>query len=199
MLSARRVLKANRVKICVAVILAFSLSSCADHDSAEGPEHRERASHVWETFPHRLNPGNDGTPYEPCDEVNREAVVQHGWDWSSLQDAASVDGQTARGCAWKDSEVGSVWGMSQIVGNSPSLDAYRHANQAFTWFADRSIQGRQVIVFATSTGTCATRVQSRRAGVSTIVDYARRPSPPLSEICDRAIAFTKATISRMPV
>lgn len=149
-------------------------------------------------FPHRLNPGNDGTTYEPCIAANRNAVTTLGWDWWSRIDAALVDKQTARGCAWKDATHGSIWGLSQIVGNSPSLDAYRKFNYFFDWFPDETIDGRRVGVFTMGSGTCVARVQSGRAGVNTIVDYSRPDPPPNAEICARAIAFTRATISRMP-
>jgi len=79
------------------------------------------------------------------------------------------------------------------------LSAFKAANPIFDWKDDILADGRVVAVFSIDHATCTTRVQSQRAGVSTVVSYNRLPSPPLSEICDRAIAFTKATISRMPV
>jgi len=166
------------------------------------PSHRSSSTSTTSIapteFPHRVNPGNDGTSYEPCD-TPEHVVASLGWSSVSKRDSATVDKQTARGCAWDDVKQGSVWGLSQIVGNSPSLAAYRQSNSLFNWLSDLRVDGRQVNIFLMDQSTCVTRVQSRGAGVNTIVGYVGVPAPPTSQICDRAIAFTRATISRMPV
>lgn len=182
----------------MATIAACTISgSPGPQREPSASDHRLASNHPG-AFPHRLNPGNNGTPYEPCIEANRRAVDALGWDWSTRHDAATVDKQSARGCDWLDKSQGSIWGLSQIVGNSPSLDAYRRFNHLFGWLPDEVIAGRRVGVFTMGPGTCVARVQSGRAGVNTIVDYSRPNPPPISEICARAIDFTRATIARMP-
>lgn len=161
------------------------------------PDPRSVTNHPG-AFPHRLNPGNNGTAYEPCNDANQRAVDTLGWDWSSRRDAATVDKQTARGCDWLDKEQGSLWGLSQIVGNSPSLDAYRKFNHFFDWMPDLMFDGRRVLVFSMNSGTCVARVQSGTAGVNTLAHSFHVPTSPMHEICARAIAFTRATIARMP-
>ncbi|QKT06740.1 DUF3558 domain-containing protein [Gordonia sp. X0973] len=180
--------------------MTLSTVSCSrDHPLPRGPEDLAPTPPVGSVpFPNRLNPGNDGTSYEPC-SVSANEVISLGWSPTSKRDAATVDKQTARGCIWHDAQLGSVWSVSQIVGNSPSLDAYRTSHPHFTWLPDVTINGRTIGVHLMGPSTCATSVQSQRAGVSTIVSYNRVPAPPTSQICDRAIAFTRATISQMPI
>ncbi|NNG98907.1 DUF3558 family protein [Gordonia araii] len=179
--------------------MALILATSACHvDGSPTPVSTAQKSAHPGAFPNRVNPGNDGSSYEPCAEANRNDLEQLGWEWSTRRDAALVDKQTARGCVWKDSSAGSRWTLSQVVGNSPSLTAYRRTNSDFDWQPDQTVGGRTVAVYVMDSSTCVTRVQSQRAGVNTIVSYNSLPAPPISEICSRAIAFTRATISRMP-
>ncbi|MFT4199604.1 DUF3558 family protein [Gordonia sp. (in: high G+C Gram-positive bacteria)] len=179
--------------VAFAVAVTVLLAPGCSRQNATDPAHN-----APESLAHRLNPANDGTTYEPCDGPTRESLTALGWSPDSRHDAAVVDNQTARGCAWNDSHLGSVWGISQTVGNSPSLSAYKQMNSAFQWQQDQVLGDRPVGVHLIGRSTCATRVQSQRAGVSTVASYNRVPAPPTSEICARAIAFTKATIDRMP-
>ncbi len=185
------------VGLMAAIVACTTSGSAEPQRQAAVVDPRTAADHPG-AFPHRLNPGNDGTTYEPCTQENRAAVDTLGWDWLSRRDAATVDNQTARGCDWLDRKHGSVWGLSQIVGNSPSLDAYRRFNHLFGWLPNEAIDGRRVGVFTMGPGTCVARVQSGQSGVNTIVNYNRVPTRPSSEICARAIAFTRATIARIP-
>ncbi|WP_419218239.1 DUF3558 family protein [Gordonia sp. CPCC 205333] len=149
------------------------------------------------TFPHRRNSGNDGTSYEPCLGLSDEAALSIGVDPKAMKDAALVDGQTARGCDWRyTDQVG--WTVSQIVGNAPDLDHYKITQKDSKWREDVTVNGRHVGISEFTADTCSTHVQSERAIVTTIVQYASPKSPPIDEICDRAIAFTKATIGGMP-
>lgn len=178
----------------LAITIAANLCAC---NQPERPPLGGSSVHLG-AFPHRLNAGNDGTSYEPCSEANRSSVERLGWRWITRHDAALADRQTARGCAWDDNSAATRWGLAQTVGNSPSLAAFKRANHIFDWQPDQSIDGRPVGVYLMGSTTCVTRVQSRKAGVSTNVDFNRLPAPPASEICARAIAFTRATIGRMP-
>jgi len=196
-------LEGSAFRLWVVVLSAVTITGCTvtgtprEPVRAPSPNLSSVSIHPG-PFSHRMNPGNDGTDYEPCSDVNRPAVQELGWDWSSRRDAAVVDRQTARGCVWKDTRHGSIWSLQQVAGNSPSLVAYKRVNYFFDWLPDQWINGRQIVVFSMNPSTCVARVQSRRAGINTIVDSFEVPAPPIADICSRAIAFTRATISRMP-
>lgn len=152
-------------------------------------------------FPNRWNSANDGSAYEPCNAL-RVDLVELGIDPDSVSDAAGTDGQTARGCEWRyldDSPV-AHWTVSQVVGNSSGLarEKARVSGNADVWLPDLRIGGRTVGVhFVKAGGDCDTYVQSGKAAVSTIV-VTLDTDVPVSEICDRAIAFTSATIDKIP-
>lgn len=154
------------------------------------------------SFSRRWNSANDGSDYEPCTALGADDLVALGIDPGSAKDGAGTDGQTARGCEWRyrGTSPGDHWTVSQIVGNSPSLaqEKRRISGSADVWLPDLTIGGRPVgIHFVKSGGDCDTYVQSGRAAVSTIV-VTLDTSVPVREICDRAIAFTKATIDKIP-
>ena len=151
----------------------------------------------------RWNSANNGTSYEPCTALTQFELTRLGIDVSSVRDAAGTDGQTLRGCAWKAFRVdGAVpWSISQFVGNSQSLadDKNLHSTADDVWLPDISIDARRVGVHRwLGDSSCDTYVQSGAAAVNTMVVY-HGDSPPPSEICDRALAFTRATISKMPL
>lgn len=154
------------------------------------------------TFTKRWNGANDGTAYEPCTALSNEEFADLGVSPDSVSDAAGTDGQTARGCKWHygDSASGSRWVVIQIVGNSSGLAAEKRrvAAPANRWLPDLNLGGRPVGVhFREAGGNCETYVQSGAAAVSTIVTT-HDDRAAASEICDRAIAFTKATIHKIP-
>ncbi|MFC6469326.1 DUF3558 family protein [Gordonia humi] len=153
------------------------------------------------THDRRWNPANAGTSYEPCTAMHSERLGVLGWAPESVHDAAGTNGQTLRGCVWTSSDVGS-WVVDQVVGNSPSLDAAkkRLPNDGFTeWLEDQRLRARSVGVLVYRDGTrCETYVQSRQAGVRTSVTYTGTATPPIAQVCDRALAFTRATIDKMP-
>lgn len=157
------------------------------------------------TFRSRWNSANDGTDYEPCTALSKQELSEIGVDQGSVKDAAGTDGQTLRGCAWKYlNELDSVsrWRISQFVGNSASLkdDKERRSGSFESWLPDVSVAGRVVGVHQTRSGdNCDTYVQSGLAAVSTLVTFSGPTLPPPSEICDRALEFTRATISKMPL
>lgn len=151
---------------------------------------------------HRWNAANSGTKYEPCTALSVGELDKLGVEPTSVRDAAGTDGQTLRGCIWDYSgnSVVGPWRVSQFVGNSPSLaaDKISKAGASNIWLADRRFDGRTVGVRSASDGySCATYVQSGRAAVDTIVSVVGKVPP--SEICDRALEFTRATISKMPL
>lgn len=149
-------------------------------------------------FEHRWNRGNNGSNYEPCTSLTSQQVRDLGFDPSSVHDAAIVDGQTARGCSWEAlPPMGSMLRIGQAVGNSASLLAFKRKNSAHSkWFPDVLLSGRVVGVEQDAVGGCTTYVQSGRAGVTTGVTSTA--SITIDEQCDKAIAFTRATIDKMP-
>lgn len=186
----------------IVTILAACLSACFAapdlHRSqfVEAPSASVGSSNAT-GFPHRVNAGNDGTSYEPCGAIDQRALALLGVEGSSGRDAAVVDRQTARGCVWTYSDSKN-WAVTQIVGNVRSLDSYKAKQKEFIWRADLIVDGRRVGVSEMSSSICSTHVQSGRAAISTIAQYDSLPTPPIDEICSRAIAFTRATIDKMP-
>ncbi|MFF0708261.1 DUF3558 domain-containing protein [Gordonia sputi] len=150
------------------------------------------------TFPRRWNSGNDGTSYEPCTSATTDILRDAGLDPLSVRDAATVDFQTARGCKWKYSGR-RLASLSQTVGNSSDLATYKSKQStAVTWNDDIRINGRLVAVSTEPDGRiCDTYVESGTAVVVTST-YFNHGRPPINEICDKAIAFTRATIDQMP-
>jgi hypothetical protein len=153
-------------------------------------------------LPHRWSSANDGTDYEPCTALTADELSALGIDPGTVRDAAGTDGQTLRGCDWRYQSSGrQLWGLAQIVGNSPSLAADKSKKSVPTdvWLDDRLIDGRRVGVHHfSSNGDCDTYVQSGRAAINTIVTYNGLPLPPIEDICAKAIEFTEATIGKMP-
>ncbi|WP_083835903.1 DUF3558 family protein [Gordonia otitidis] len=149
-------------------------------------------------FPRRWNSGNDGTPYEPCTAATTGILRDTGLEPNSVEDAAAADFQTARGCRWRfvDTRLAS---LSQTVGNSADLDAYkRRHSSSVSWHDDLAVSGRIVAVSTEpDQRVCDTYVQTGSAIVVTTTHFSYKP-PPISEICDKAIAFTRATIDQMP-
>ncbi|WP_422558628.1 DUF3558 family protein [Gordonia sp. (in: high G+C Gram-positive bacteria)] len=153
------------------------------------------------TFTQRWNPRNDGTAYEPCVTPDEATLLALGIDHSSISDAAGTDGQTLRGCSWDYfSDRGQDhWSLTQMVANSGSLADYRRKYAKDHWMPDRTIRGRAAgVTDSPHLGECMTYVQSARAGITTLAIHHGLPHPPVREVCDRAIAFTEATIGKMP-
>lgn len=149
-------------------------------------------------FPRRWSNGNNGTTYEPCTAADTAILDAAGLEPSSVKDAAIADQQTARGCRWTFTNR-EFMSLTQIVGNSDPLEQYKlEAPQSFEWRDDIYIDKRKVAVGAVpDLGECTALTQSGTAIVFTRVsNYGE--SPPISEICDKAIAFTRATIDQMP-
>lgn len=153
------------------------------------------------TFTQRWNARNDGTDYEPCVALDSAGLDRLSIDPTSVRDAAGTDGQTLRGCQWSYELSGPQrWAVSQFVGNSESLAAYKAKYSHERWMTDRVIEYRAVGVSdSPDLGECMTYVQSGGAGVITLVIHHGLPHPPVREVCDRAIAFTAATIGKMPL
>ncbi len=149
------------------------------------------------SFPRRWNSGNDGSTYEPCTSATTKILLDAGLDPLSVKDAATVDFQTARGCRWKYSERLAT--LTQTVGNASDLAAYKsEQSTAAVWNSDIRIDGRVVAVSTEPDGRiCDTYVESGTAIVVTTA-YFNHNRPPINEICDKAIAFTRATIDQMP-
>ncbi|MGV9860461.1 DUF3558 domain-containing protein [Gordonia sp. NPDC003425] len=149
-------------------------------------------------FPNRWNIGNDGTTYEPCTAVAPSVLVSAGLDPSTAQDAALADFQTLRGCRWlyAGSTLGSV---SQIVANAENLDAYKQRqSDVLRWFPDQSINGRRVAVGAFhAPGMCIAIVASGKSHVASTVSLPT-DTPPIADICAKAVDFTRATIDQIP-
>ncbi len=149
-------------------------------------------------FPRRWSNGNDGTTYEPCTAATESILIANSLDPRSAQDAAAADHQTARGCMWSLSDRRHA-SLSQYVGNQPDLDTYKQMYAQFvTWRADISMSGRRVAVSTTpSIPECTTFVRSGDALVITDLSI-YIDAPPIDEICNRTITFTRTTIDQMP-
>lgn len=152
------------------------------------------------TFTKRWNSANDGTDYEPCVAASAQILSDLGVDPTSVRDAAGTDGQTLRGCDWEyRGDGGARWTVSQIVGDSEGLASYKRRYQAGHWRDDLDLAGRTVgVIEEPDFGNCGTYVQSGASGVHTIVFHRGRPHPATDEVCERALAFTRATIGQMP-
>uniref|UniRef100_UPI003D91BD80 DUF3558 family protein n=1 Tax=Gordonia sp. B7-2 TaxID=3420932 RepID=UPI003D91BD80 len=152
-------------------------------------------------FPNRWSSNNDGTQYEPCTSVSDRVLASLGLDPRSVSDAAVADHQTVRGCEW-DVLNRRRASASQYVGNlagsgASDLDGYKAIFDDFRWFPDRMIDGRTVAVFSLGVDHCATITVSGRALVFT--DAALdRDDKDVSENCNFALAFTRATINKIP-
>ncbi|WP_353507229.1 DUF3558 family protein [Gordonia sp. ABSL1-1] len=153
-------------------------------------------------FPNRWSANNDGSPYEPCTALSEDMLLRAGMVPASAMDAAVADGQTARGCVWRVGS-GHKGTISQIVGNltdpQDGLTGYKRLNSSgIEWFADTRVDGRTVAVGSSSSAHCLAVVQSQRAIVATIARMVALDRPPVPQICERAIAFTRATIDQIP-
>ena len=154
------------------------------------------------SFDRRWNSANDGTTYEPCTALTPDQLAELGIDATSVRDAAGTNGQTARGCAWRYLEQSPVANatVTQVVGNSAGLDEekQRASGELDIWLTDTQVDGRVLGVHQDRLGgTCETYVQSGSAGVSTLV-LPRSEQSSIDVVCDLAIAFTRATIDKMP-
>lgn len=148
-------------------------------------------------FKDRWSRANDGTSYEPCTALNAEQLRRAGVDPLSVEDAATVNGQTLRGCHWKAID-NQRFTIQQFVGNSESLAAEKRKNRVDDWQPDQEIDGRTVGVSGSGETACTVYLQSGGAGVNTQVVYAGWPPQPMSILCDRALSFMKATIHLVP-
>ncbi|SIS16573.1 DUF3558 family protein [Williamsia sterculiae] len=143
----------------------------------------------------RWNSANNGTPYEPCNALTPASLLASKILPETIQDAASVDGQTIRGCMWDRTSTGA--GFSQVVVNSASLTAYKH-NEPDNFLADIEQNGRTIGV-ATSATQCFTYVQSYRSGVITAFYMGSVNPESYEELCQNAIRFTRANLQRIPI
>lgn len=146
-------------------------------------------------FANRWNANNSGTSYEPCTTPTDTSLRSFGLDPSSVKDAAWVDGQTVRGCAWRfsSSQQGE---LSQIVGVRESLDQFRSELAGpLNFRKDITVDGRRALVYSDDV-SCNTRLISGTAAVTTAVVF---PGGAATDpLCDKAIAFTRATAPSMP-
>ncbi|WP_336820041.1 DUF3558 family protein [Gordonia sp. MMO-8] len=198
------------------LLCALSLPSACTRQSTLEPTRATVAISVRQTdslgkelpfdtsHPRRWNAANNGTPYEPCTALTASELAELGIDARSAEDAAGTDGQTLRGCIWDfvDSRApANIWTLHQIVANSDSLVAHqkRVGGSTRTWHPNMQLGDRTIgVVSIPPAMRCETYAQSSLAGVSTAVTHSGIKEQPLSALCDRAIAFTRATIGRMP-
>lgn len=82
-------------------------------------------------------------------------------------------------------------------GGDTGISDYKSRYSDFTWFPDLNISGRRVGLFSLGRDACDTIVESGRAFVFTDVALGRLDDD-VTENCNRAIAFTRATIDLMP-
>ncbi|WP_169515278.1 DUF3558 family protein [Gordonia shandongensis] len=150
-------------------------------------------------FHRRWSRANSGTEYEPCTALDSGTLQSLGVDPVSAEDAAGTDGQTLRGCRWQfqANDAAIRWTLMQFVGNSPSLNEDKRLKSTShdIWLPDVRMAGRTVGVHRTTNNRdCDTYVQSGDAAVNTMVRNHGRPAATPEEICERALAFTRATI-----
>ncbi|MGC5248652.1 DUF3558 family protein [Gordonia sp. DT219] len=149
-------------------------------------------------FPDRWSNLNDGSTYEPCTALTPPEISSLGLAPNSVADAAAANHQTVRGCRWTftGSRTSTAY---QEVGNAPALDVYKAKNgDILDWRPDIILNGRAVAVgVRKGRSSCTTHVQSGSAIVTTSFSVNIDP-PPIDKICDMAIAFTEATIDKMP-
>ncbi|MFZ2238915.1 MAG: DUF3558 domain-containing protein [Gordonia amarae] len=146
-------------------------------------------------FPNRWSRNNNGTKYEPCTALTDAELVDAGLDPRSVSDIALADGQTARGCQW-DHADSKQSGISQGTGDAPTFEEQMADRDWYKRSWDIRVYGRLVMVDYSDIYTCATTVKSGRSPVSTIV-VRITDAPPMSELCDIAIDFTRRTIPKM--
>ncbi len=149
-------------------------------------------------FPDRWSNLNDGSSYEPCTALSGEELEALGLNQRSATDGANANMQTSRGCDWRYRDSNTAI-LSQGVGNDLPLEDYKNKySTAIEWQYDTSIQGRSVAVgYPRHQDACTTAVQSGSAIVTTTAILFINP-PPRDQVCAKAIAFTKATIDKMP-
>lgn len=149
----------------------------------------------------RLNSSNDGTDFEPCGALSDEELESLGVDPNSVKDAASVVGQSLRGCDWRYVEPPGLM-LSQFVGNAVGGIGERKqvpSSLGDTWLPDTKINGRVVGLRTQQRGgECATFVESGEAVVITMV-LDMPPALPDTDLCALALRFTEATIDKMPL
>ena len=91
--------------------------------------------------------------------------------------------------------------LMQAVGDSTSLAGYRSKHSTRTWRTDEDelVDGRIVgVASKPALGDCMTYVQLDEASIQTFVIHQRLPHPPIDQICEKALEFTRATIGKMP-
>ncbi len=154
-------------------------------------------------FPNRWSINNDATNYEPCTYVAESTVIRFGLDPGSVEDAASSDFQTARGCRWYyvDDALSS---LSQSVGNlvRPDQGLRGHKDRirnTFDLLPDLEVGGRQVLQGSRLPGSCSVFVRSGDAVVGTTVNRFDIVRPPTAEVCNTAVEFLRATIADIPL
>ncbi|MET2979418.1 DUF3558 family protein [Gordonia polyisoprenivorans] len=148
-------------------------------------------------FTHRWNSNNDGTLYEPCTAVNAEVLSKFNLSAQTARDVALADQQTARGCDW-ETEGDPFSSITQSVGNAPSLTEYKARQSGhMKWLPDVELANRSVAVGIITSGECTTYVASGTAVVATSATF-HIDLPPEDQVCAKAIAFTAATINKMP-
>ena len=82
-------------------------------------------------------------------------------------------------------------------GGVTGIPDYKAQYSDFTWFPDLDIGGRRVGLFSLGRDACDTIVESGTAFVFTHVALGYLHQD-VTENCNRAIAFTRATIDLMP-
>lgn len=216
-----RMASAFRRPRVVLIVVAFCLSVVACDEAGSPVAERSRSSHPAESaprtqpirqtddagrrlpfttrFPNRWSANNDGTRYEPCTAVTNSELLSFELDPNSVRDVAAADHQTARGCRWSY-QADRLTSLAQYLGNlegsgATDLASYKHVNSNWHWLADESIDGRTAAIETIGRDECSTYLVSGRAVVVTAVALRNSES---GVVCERALAFTRATIARIP-
>lgn len=147
-------------------------------------------------FPNRWSANNDGTSYEPCTAADEALLAAHNVDPTKVEDIAGADGQTARGCRWILTHPAHGRLMQHVGNFTGSLDDYKTLHTETDWRQSLTVNGRTVEVSTDDSSQCTTYLASGTSLVFTTVAVTNPPS--LTEICQLAIDFTRATIDKMP-
>ncbi|WP_414975314.1 DUF3558 family protein [Gordonia sp. (in: high G+C Gram-positive bacteria)] len=192
-------LRVSSILVVIGLTAAL-LNSCAGREETDRRAWSSREAELPFSAPsNRVNDRSDGTTYEPCVALSSRELLQLGIAPASVKDAAGTPGQSMRGCEWLSANPQDSWAVSQIVINSSGLADYKRKYRGDRWSSDEELDGRPVgLTSNAEMEECTTYVQSSNAGVVTVSSAQGRSHPPVDEICQRAIEFTRATIGRMP-
>jgi Protein of unknown function (DUF3558) len=148
-------------------------------------------------FPNRKNLSNDGTTFEPCVAFTDEELTRYGVDPTAVEDAAQVDGQGIRGCAWF---MPRQFSLGVVVTNAESLERYKTGKPELDWETDILVDDRLIAVARLNDddSTCMTYIQSMDAVVVIDVVLIGVNRGEGDDPCRKVVDFTSAYLDKIP-